>query len=778
MMIRMAADDPYEFLFGWSNRRLGRLNSMFDSLTFSGNEQSRRYSKEPIRNQEGVFSHDKPKTAPSNDAAIKDSHSGSKATQGSSNTQKLVDEKTDGEATAKSAHVTRQQDRLINAHWTTSTINSSGEVHQSSGNLQYDPITMRMTSKQSFSPEKTSKEQGSAKPTESVAGKADNQVKHAQTNTTQPPELPKGRSIYYIVDDKAGSDEVEVNNPKKKQLEQSWAREKAPQKSANHTSQQPSPTPVQNGEDQRTMTTRKQLPEQPVVSEQQPMTRERGLMIDSMLKKKVPLKHMDAHDFHNHKVALLRNWSRIQRQPKSPTRADQKLADEIRSQKAVMDSIESRRSQKSEKHQQTGQASAKSTKASPYPETTPEPVAGEGDVSHNVAEFSNNDKWYKRPAPHASAVAERKQRDRELVQAVREIYEDAYGPIKPEHRQGRIISTNEKAAKASALLHDLGDAGHTRFAEFIKSNSGSSTMPKKFDGEDITNKPQSKPRTKYDVPKSPQVRLLDNIWNLRIYELSGEPSEEAEPALQRMSSLLGPARSIKDLCDTPKIPLINALSDLTEPGKFIERLVQEGAKEQDVVFAKNHILILRDPPKHSPQPAAPKRNPPTLSNHQQDLDHHTSQGFHVPPRQHPCTTKARFIDDFKPATNPRPATSSRRVHRQESVFSGAFPRQKFTIPEIIEILKDRGLVEGPHAQSGKTAEAETSSDSNGGAAGGAKGERSGKEEARQRRRRERPGFVWVLTIAGATATGCYSLGAVMEDLREVKHERVRLRRGG
>ncbi|KAI9655467.1 MAG: hypothetical protein M1831_004884 [Alyxoria varia] len=792
MMIRMAVEnDPYEFLFGWSNSRLGRLNSMLESMRLRSKDQSQRSSKEPIRDLEGGPSHDQPKAAAGNDATNKGFHSGSKAPQGNPTSETIGDKRPDVGAIAESFRSFRQQDRLIGACWTRSSINSSGERRQSSGKLEYDPITMRMTSKESFSPEKVPKEQSSAQTVESVADNANSGKTFASRNTTQISELPKARRVPINVNDTTGSDRIEVNQFKKKELEQSWARVKAPKRSADHTTRQSPTTPSHDEEDAGAMKSPQRSSEKPIASEQhQPkdprITKERGLMIDSMFKKRVPLKHMDAHDFHNHRIALLRNWSKIRREPPTATKADQKLSEEVRSQKAVMDAIESRRIQKCDSDQQNVITPAQSMSASTKTAAPVEAIAGEGDVSHNVAEFSKNDKWYKKPAPHASAVEEQKQRDRELVQAVREIYEDAYGPIKPGHRQGRIISTNEKAAKASALLHDLGDADHTRFAEFIKSNLGSSTVPKKVDGQGLPNNGQeTESRTKTDVSKTPQVRVIDNIWNLRIYELSGEPSEEGESALQHMSSLLGPALSIKDLCHTPKIPLIKALSELNEPGRFIERLVKEGGKDQDVVFAKNNVLVLRNPSRtsleskqSSSQQGGRKQGGVPIDEPKKD----PKKGFVVPPRVEASAEKAGFVDDFKPAsksTSPMNGSrmkNNRRVHKQEDVFSGVFPKQKFTVPEIIEILNDRGLLEGQNPQSAAILRSEASPNNSGKATRPSKEESNENTKNSQQRGRSRPSFIWVFTIAGTTATCCYSLGAVVENLRELEYHRAHSRR--
>ena len=63
----------------------------------------------------------------------------------------------------------------------------------------------------------------------------------------------------------------------------------------------------------------------------------------------------------------------------------------------------------------------------------------EGDMATNVHEFATRDRWYKRKAPHAIAVAEQKllqaSKDKALVREVRGIYEDMYGTIDNSHRQ-------------------------------------------------------------------------------------------------------------------------------------------------------------------------------------------------------------------------------------------------------------------------------------------------------------------------------------------------------
>lgn len=116
--------------------------------------------------------------------------------------------------------------------------------------------------------------------------------------------------------------------------------------------------------------------------------------------------------------------------------AEQALAEEVRVQKTVMAAIENRKMLDSSKVTPSVQGSHR----------------GEGDMSANVHEFGERDRWYKNKAPHAVKDQAKKLRDRDLIREIRGIYEDAYGTIDTKHRQVRESSVEGKPKLAAARV--------------------------------------------------------------------------------------------------------------------------------------------------------------------------------------------------------------------------------------------------------------------------------------------------------------------------------------
>ncbi|KAL9100339.1 MAG: hypothetical protein Q9163_004275 [Psora crenata] len=68
-----------------------------------------------------------------------------------------------------------------------------------------------------------------------------------------------------------------------------------------------------------------------------------------------------------------------------------------------------------------------------------EELHGEGDMASNVHEFAGRARWYKRKAPHAQfemdGKLQRLAKEKAFVRKIRDIYEDSYGTIDINHRQ-------------------------------------------------------------------------------------------------------------------------------------------------------------------------------------------------------------------------------------------------------------------------------------------------------------------------------------------------------
>ncbi|KAI6834865.1 hypothetical protein KC342_g6058 [Hortaea werneckii] len=100
-------------------------------------------------------------------------------------------------------------------------------------------------------------------------------------------------------------------------------------------------------------------------------------------------------------------------------------------------------------------SSSKSAKSVGSADTKAKEIQAEGDFDPKICDFAAADgaKWYKqptcppRPSKEEMAQAEQKARDRALVDEVRGIYEEHYGPIDVEHRQAL---KSESAARDGA----------------------------------------------------------------------------------------------------------------------------------------------------------------------------------------------------------------------------------------------------------------------------------------------------------------------------------------
>ena len=139
----------------------------------------------------------------------------------------------------------------------------------------------------------------------------------------------------------------------------------------------------------------------------------------------------------------------IQRREEEKRKASEAaLAKEISLQKAAMEAAENGRYDRS-----------------PVKFNAPSIQLGEGDMSANVHEFVNRDRWYKKKAPHAveqelqlqNKRKEQQARDKALIREMRGIYEDTYGVIDSKHRQP--TSPNIENAEYKAVQGGLQTSG-------------------------------------------------------------------------------------------------------------------------------------------------------------------------------------------------------------------------------------------------------------------------------------------------------------------------------
>lgn len=418
--------------------------------------------------------------------------------------------------------------------------------------------------------------------------------------------------------------------------------------------------------------------------------------------KSKPLKQMNPREFYDHKARLCDRWSRKHPVPRPASPADKKLEEEVKAQKQAMQAYENKWSQQMLSSDRSGPAVSSTSRTD-----KPELIAGEGDMSANVAEFADKGKWYKQVAPSAD---EQRTRDRELVRKVQQIYEDAYGSIDAKHRQGNLRKDAYKTSQVSVMFDELNDADDARFARFLNTNKIAPTLPKKTDTSSA-EKPVFGPPVMLKVPEE-QSKLSDaKIQN------TGTTFQASGP--------------------------INPVDGTTTTQRSL-----------NITQAASSV------------------------NHE-----HSSPGEPVPKPEKPTKQAAG------PSISSTPP--DRLVRKEEDVFSGSLPTQRYTIPEIVALLKEQGLTapqeRRPNPSSSTTNTPpvpppnnnnNSNSNNNAGDAQASPRRRhtngnnhgnsykTGFERGqRHQRRRLWRRFVKVLAVGAWTAGCCYAVGVVTEFFR-------------
>ena len=325
------------------------------------------------------------------------------------------------------------------------------------------------------------------------------------------------------------------------------------------------------------------------------------------------LKSMSAKELKDHKARLCKLWNKSQRVPKAASPADKKLQDEIESQKLAMQAFENRKFDRGSSVKSASQNEPVDGKNEKV-----ELLAGEGDMSANVAKFVDKSKWYKQPVPGAK---EQRLRDRELVRNVQQIYEENYGPIDAKHRQGSPKTDDGKMAQANAMFEQLREADDANFAKFINTNKIAPTLPKKTD----TSSSEKLSQSIDSLPERPQTSTGQT-----------QHTDGSRPS---------PSAPVNPVDGTT----LHQVPDLTP---------QTGNFASPTGFV-NHDVPISEPLASSPRVSTAAEEP--------NKDSVTSDSA-------------------------RSCKSERVVRKEEPVFSGSLPLQRYTIPEIVDLLNRKGLI--------------------------------------------------------------------------------------
>ncbi|KAI9719951.1 MAG: hypothetical protein M1828_005989 [Chrysothrix sp. TS-e1954] len=390
--------------------------------------------------------------------------------------------------------------------------------------------------------------------------------------------------------------------------------------------------------------------------------------------KNKPLKFMSAWEFHTHRKTLLRQWNSKQHEPQIPSPTATRLQQEITLQKSIMDAVENKRA--SENLSKPIKPCAAHTKP-PLARKEPELTAGEGDMCANVVNFVNDGRWYKQ-TNEQRRENEQRRKDRELVQQVRNAYEDTYGPITENHRQSRpsrdqnISEANERGATKP----------QTFLADFLKEQSAKS--PQTLDGRPQSSLTRGVDTTHHSTsPIQSSGRGVEEATNASVKDLPSSPQSETWCNVFEYDPATGHIRSWGEKSTSEATSMVlstqEALGKLHQPGKFLGRLYKAGRLDEPICFAEGNMLQTR-----------------------------TSYQARLLPKVNTC--KPRSGPRYEPAQPDHARTRpSRHVRRQEAVFSGMNPKQRERIDSILYKShgSSRAAQAKPAAKGPSTHEAET-----------------------------------------------------------------------
>ncbi len=490
--------DPYEALFGTSDRRLGTFFPKFglDSSSFPFG----RYESRIFKMMDGYKS------------MLMQSQYGCQpsATPGEQKLEGKRTEETSSNTANEPTAPQEQKPSTIHGHtvWSASGLSGS-QSFSASGELEFDPITMRMVPKTARvsgeqEPPKVSQIQSKPEitaaepvhqtvdiPVKKYAGSGTGALstRHADilkqasiendsgsTTKARTDQAFKERSsedkyIQRIVKIPGGLDPQSPYDilRTKHMLEQSWMRDRQSRKIAElelgieTTKKKIADLEARHVNSEGERSTANNVAREPIstVMPSQYWNVEGKKAYISMFRKDKPLKHMSYNELNSHKTNLLAYLDSRQTK-KTETPADQKLNEEIKVQKMAMAAFENK------------WAPPKSAPPEPSPSGVRIPtlnsvttggitlpsLAAKYNLSVSARNTANTDEYYKTEAPYATTLEDQSENgrafakieiygytppsefeyisNRKLVKDVRQIYENAYGTIDVNHKQGKL----------------------------------------------------------------------------------------------------------------------------------------------------------------------------------------------------------------------------------------------------------------------------------------------------------------------------------------------------
>ncbi|KAK6436087.1 hypothetical protein LTR95_007725 [Oleoguttula sp. CCFEE 5521] len=220
-------------------------------------------------------------------------------------------------------------------------------------------------------------------------------------------------------------------------------------------------------------------------------------------------------------------------------------------------------------------------------------MQGEGDFCTNVTKWADSSKWYKQTSHNASPKVEQvdnKTKDRELVNAVRRLYENRYGVIDTEHRQVKEDARDGWLAKHDEkVVYDFQDDG---LEAQLRDQPAVKTAPAT---ENAANAPTPVTSAESsDVATSATADSTALEWD--------HPPVYKVLAYDSGNDMMSTATTSSWLTETDEKPLsiTHALDQLYQPARFVSAFAEMQDQGYQVVHAGKDVLVFKKVKRESP----------------------------------------------------------------------------------------------------------------------------------------------------------------------------------
>lgn len=473
----------------------------------------------------------------------------------------------------------------------------------------------------------------------------------------------------------------------------------------------------------------------------------------SIFRKDKPLKQMSSLEFKNHRAAITGSFQRRQR---NVSTTDPSLAREVELQKQAMKAFEDKWHWRQENKAAAG----------------PTVVEGESDMDGNVLRSAPSENGY------TSTTAQSNDPEgRQLVEAVRSIYESAYGRITPTHRQGKLeesLQEFECTAPSPPLegsCEPINDVEERHLDAALGDYDSQRAQATEDDFSELSAAPEESALMdaalgEYEVKSAVQEDDIgQNAEPWRLESAIERMAKESRPL--KLNARRQEALSRDEKAAASKPPPSSARSSSVvelESGrsKPVSTADTEKSRPRQRIWGINPSL--------QPRPSAATS---------QDVGHvgNTGRGAvdHPTPQIGNFASPTGFVNHDFPAaraasseaaarSTPQASPKQRIVRRDEVVFSGQLPSQKQSTAEIVNHLRRKGFEDTQLPEDAKNPFKHYKA-----------ARRAARRHQRKQQRERRMKLPWlaaIATLVGFTGAVAYAIGACIESYREKVRERA------